>query len=82
MLSNEFATVYVRIDHTGNGPRLAVADPSAGQEILLDPLELQALAWSRHSTLNDLLKPAHKEARLAESDGNDAEDAEDAEDDA
>lgn len=77
VLSNEFASVTVAIDHLGNGPRLAIRDPSGRREILLDPLELQALAWTRHEELRDLLRPSHKEKRLHEEPGEEVDDLDD-----
>jgi hypothetical protein len=64
LLANEFASVTVGIDHEANGPRLRIRDPSSGREICLDPLELQALAWARHESLAEMLRPAFKEEQL------------------
>ena len=44
LLRNEFASVTVEVDHSGNGPRLRVEDRSTGVCIFLDPIELQSLA--------------------------------------
>jgi hypothetical protein len=60
------------VDDTANGLRLRVCDPSSGREICLDPLELQAIAWARHETFADLLRPSFKEEQLAaDGDGQD-----------
>jgi hypothetical protein len=56
-LRNEFASVRVRVDHTGNGERLEVLDMRSGQAILLDPLELERLAWARHDELAVVVAP-------------------------
>ena len=56
-LSNEFAAVEVARDERGNGSRLMIRDLQTGQEICLDPLELAALAWTRHEELLPLLDP-------------------------
>ena len=61
ILANEFATVEVVLDETGNGPRLRILDPASGASIALDPLELQSLAWARHEDLLDLLRPSLRE---------------------
>lgn len=80
LLSNEFATVHLAVDEMANGPRLVVLDPTSGRQISLDPLELQALAWTRHEQLSDLLAPAFKEQYVRQVDpsrvGGDGPDAE------
>ena len=60
-LINEFAAVEVARDDQGNGPRLMIRDLQTGQEIFLDPLELAALAWTRHEELLPLLDPGRLE---------------------
>jgi hypothetical protein len=56
-LSSEFASVEVDRDDQGNGPRLKIRDVRSGRCVFLDPLELAALAWSRHEELLPLLDP-------------------------
>lgn len=69
LLRNEFAASLVRVDSsTTNGPVLQIADPDTGRSIMLDPLELSALAWCRHDQLTGLLEPAFKEMRMADGD--------------
>ncbi|MBV8356871.1 MAG: hypothetical protein JO189_02910 [Deltaproteobacteria bacterium] len=60
-LSSEFAAVEIARNDTGNGPRLMIRDLQTGQEIYLDPLELAALAWTRHEDLRSLLDPGRFE---------------------
>jgi hypothetical protein len=60
-LISEFAAVEVARDEHGNGPRLMIRDLQTGQEIYLDPLELAALAWTRHEELLPLLDPGRLE---------------------
>jgi hypothetical protein len=60
-LSNEFAAVEVSLDDRGNGPRLMIRDLQTGHEIYLDPLELAALAWTRHEELLPLIDPGRFE---------------------
>jgi hypothetical protein len=62
-LINEFAGVEIDHDNQGNGPRLMIRDLQTGQEIYLDPLELAALACSRHEELLPLLDPEHLERK-------------------
>ena len=56
-LRNEFASVRVRVDRTANGERLEVLDVRSGRAILLDPLELERLAWTRHDQLAGVVAP-------------------------
>jgi hypothetical protein len=60
-LISEFAAVEIARDDRGNGPRLMIRDLHTGQEIYLDPLELAALAWTRHEELLPLLDPGRLE---------------------
>ncbi len=60
-LISEFAAVEIARDDQGNGPRLRIRDLQTDQEIYLDPLELAALAWSRHEELLPLLNPGRFE---------------------
>jgi hypothetical protein len=64
-LRNEFASVRVRLDHTANGDRLEVLDVRSGQAILLDPLELERLAWARHDQLAAVVAPRDQTASPA-----------------
>jgi hypothetical protein len=60
-LSSEFAAVEVECDLSGNGPRLMIHDLQSGQRVFLDPLELAALAWTRHEELMPFLDPARRD---------------------
>ena len=61
VLESEFATVEVKVDHHGNGPRLRVEDLRTGQVGYLDPLELETLAWLPEEAMQKLLDPsAHR----------------------
>jgi hypothetical protein len=57
-LISEFAVVEIERDDRGNGPRLMIRDARGGQCIYLDPLELAALACSRHEDLLPLIDPS------------------------
>jgi hypothetical protein len=61
-LRNEFASVRVRLDRTANGDRLEVLDVRSGHAILLDPLELERLAWARHDQLAGVVAPQDETA--------------------
>jgi hypothetical protein len=54
-LANEFAEVVVDSVRTRNGARLRITVPSSGRQILLCPLELEALTWRGHETFSRLL---------------------------
>jgi hypothetical protein len=56
-LRSEFASVEVDRDDRGNGTRLKIRDLRSGRCVFLDPLELAALAWSRHEELLPFLDP-------------------------
>lgn len=64
LLKNEYASVKVTIDTEGKGPRLKVEDLSSGSTIYLDPIELQALAWTTRDDLSMFTRPYFKERAL------------------
>ena len=64
-LHNEFASVRVRVDRSANGERLEVLDVRSGHAILLDPLELERLAWARHDQLAGVVAPRDETATPA-----------------
>lgn len=54
-LGNEFTEVVVERVRTRNGARLRISVPSSGRQILLCPLELEALTWQDHEMFSQLL---------------------------
>lgn len=60
-LNNEFAAVEIDRDDNGNGPRLMIRDLRSGRCVFLDPLELAALAWTRHDDLLPFLDPGRSD---------------------
>ncbi len=58
-LGNEFTEVVVEQVQTRNGVRLRIRVPASGREILLCPLELEALAWQDHDLFTQLLATPH-----------------------
>ena len=58
-LGNEFTEVVVERVRTRNGARLRISVPSSGHQIMLCPLELEALAWQDHELFTKLLKTPH-----------------------
>jgi hypothetical protein len=74
-LVSEFAAVEVGRDDRGNGPRLMIRDTQSGNCVFLDPLELAALAATRHEDLLPFLDPVRFERRgRAQQDAQDAQD--------
>lgn len=58
IVESEFASVSLRVDHDGNGPRLRVEDLRTGQVGFLDALELETLAWLPEGALHRFLDPS------------------------
>jgi hypothetical protein len=54
-IANEFTEVVVDRVQTRNGARLRIFVPSSGSQILLCPLELEALTWQDHDLFSHLL---------------------------
>ncbi len=54
-MANEFTEVVVDRIQTRNGMRLRILVPSSGSQILLCPLELEALTWQDHDLFSHLL---------------------------
>jgi hypothetical protein len=55
---NEFALVEVERFETESGPRMRIRDLATGNEVFLDPLELEALTRLRHREFAPLLDPS------------------------
>jgi hypothetical protein len=58
-IANEFAEVEVERVQTRNGVRLRIRSPRSDREILLCPLELEALTWQDHDLFSSLLTDPH-----------------------
>jgi hypothetical protein len=58
-LANEFTEVVVERVRTHNGARLRIRVPSSGRQIMLCPLELEALTWQGHELFSALLATPH-----------------------
>ena len=54
-LGNEFSEVVVEPVQTRNGVRLRISVPASGHQIMLCPLELEALTWQDHEFFTQLL---------------------------
>ena len=68
-LANEFSEVVVELVQTRNGARLRISVPSSGHEILLCPLELEALTWQDHDLFSGLLQTPHGPGDESPEDG-------------
>lgn len=58
-LANEFTEVVVERVRTRNGARLRITATSSGRQIMLCPLELEALTWQDHDLFGALLATPH-----------------------
>ena len=58
-LGNEFSEVVVQPVQTRNGVRLRISVPASGHQILLCPIELEALTWQDHEFFTKLLATPH-----------------------
>jgi hypothetical protein len=58
-LGNEFTEVVVERVRTRNGARLRITVPSSGRQVMLCPLELEALTWQGHELFSALLRTPH-----------------------
>ena len=58
VVENEFASVSVKLDGSGNSVRLRLEDLRTGHVRFLDPLQLEALAWLGDDRLTALLDPS------------------------
>ena len=61
IFESEFAMVEVNRDDTANGVRLHIRDATTGNEIYLDPMELEALTRLSHHFFIPLVSPMSRE---------------------
>ena len=57
-VQSEFGVVRLSITTFGGNARLRVRDVRGGAEIVLDPLELESIAWCQHEDLSRIVNPA------------------------
>ena len=69
VFQSEFAMVEVRRDEDANGVRLHIRDLATGNEIFLDPLELEALTRLDHDHFVPLVAPANRFRASPDDDG-------------
>jgi hypothetical protein len=58
IIENEFASVTVSVDRSGNNDRLLIVDNKTGRHAYYDALLLEALAWIPGTLLRSLLDPS------------------------
>jgi hypothetical protein len=63
VLDSEFAQVAVKLDTSGNAPRLRLQDLRSGRVRYLDALELETVIWLPDERLTGLLDPSHSRWR-------------------
>ncbi len=63
VLDSEFAQVAVKLDTSGNAPRLRLEDLRSGRVRYLDALELETIIWLPDERLTGLLDPSHSRWR-------------------
>lgn len=66
LIHGEFASVELWVDNHANGCRLAILDRKTDRVGFLDALELEALAWSRHHDLKNILDPGRVDDMTSE----------------
>jgi hypothetical protein len=57
-LRNEFTMIELERDETANGPRLRIHVTTTGEDIYLDPLELEAIVRMSHEEIAWYLDPS------------------------
>lgn len=55
-VENEFASVIVKIDSSGNSDRLMIQDRRTGKRIYLDALQLESLTWQSDDIFRKFLE--------------------------
>ena len=62
VVTNEFASVEIRIEQNSNGPTAWVTDRKSGVTRKIDPLALEGLVWAPDSLIESLADPGHRGA--------------------
>ena len=60
VITNEFASVEIRVDQLPNGPLALVTDRKSGMTRKIDPLALEGLVWAPDSLIESLADPGHR----------------------
>ena len=62
VVTNEFASVEIRITQHATGPFAYVIDRKSGVTRKIDPLALEGLVWAPDSLIQSLADPGHRGA--------------------
>ena len=62
VVTNEFASVEIRVDQQANGPTAWVTDRKSGVTRRIDPLALEGLVWAPDHLIESLADPGHRGA--------------------
>ena len=57
VVTNEFASVEIRVDQHANGPMAWVTDRKSGVSRKIDPLALEGLVWAPEHLIASLADP-------------------------
>jgi hypothetical protein len=60
VVTNEFASVEIRVDTHANGPAAWVTDRRSGACRRVDPLVLEGLVWAPEHIIASLADPGHR----------------------
>lgn len=61
VVTNEFASVEIRIDEHDNGPLAWVTDRRSGVSRRIDPLALEGLVWAPEEVIASLADPGFRQ---------------------
>ena len=59
-ITNEFASVEIRIDQRSNGPAAWITDRRSGVSRRIDPLVLEGLVWAPEHIISLLADPGFR----------------------
>jgi len=60
VVTNEFASVEIRVEERANGPSALVTDRRSGVCRRIDPLVLQGLVWAPEHIIAELADPGYQ----------------------
>jgi hypothetical protein len=60
VVSNEFASVEIRVDQRANGSLAWVTDRRSGVTRRIDPLALEGLVWAPDHVIESLADPGYR----------------------
>ena len=60
VVTNEFASVEIRVEQRANGPQAWVTDRRSGVSRRIDPLALEGLVWAPEQFIASLADPGFR----------------------